>query len=85
MATGLCIRNDHLFKILVLGETGVGKTCIIRRYVQQLFTEHYRTTIGMDFALKIIDWDNGTLVRLQLWDIAGMSSSKCINSYSNHY
>lgn len=84
MANGLCIQNDHLFKVLVLGDTGVGKTCIIRRYVHQLFTEHYRTTIGMDFALKIIDWDNGTLVRLQLWDIAGMSSSKCINSYRNH-
>ncbi|XP_018412865.1 PREDICTED: ras-related protein Rab-32 isoform X2 [Nanorana parkeri] len=71
MANGLCIHKDHLFKVLVLGETGVGKTCIIRRYAQQLFTEHYRATIGMDFALKIIDWDNGTLVRLQLWDIAG--------------
>ncbi|XP_072265389.1 ras-related protein Rab-32 isoform X2 [Pyxicephalus adspersus] len=71
MVNGLCSHKDHFFKVLVLGETGVGKTCVIRRYAHQLFTEHYRTTIGMDFAFKIIEWDDGTLVRLHLWDIAG--------------
>ncbi|XP_030053894.1 ras-related protein Rab-32 isoform X2 [Microcaecilia unicolor] len=63
--------REYLFKVLVIGELGVGKTSIIRRYVHQLFSQHYRATIGVDFALKVIHLDSKTLVRMQLWDIAG--------------
>lgn len=64
-------KKEYLFKVLVIGDLGVGKTSIIKRYVHQFFSVHYRATIGVDFALKVINWDPDTLIRLQLWDIAG--------------
>ena len=64
-------KNERLYKILVIGDLGTGKTAIIKRYVHQFFSEHYRATIGVDFALKVINWDQNTIIRLQLWDIAG--------------
>ncbi|XP_029610757.1 ras-related protein Rab-38-like [Salmo trutta] len=65
------MHQDRLLKVLVIGDLGVGKTSIIKRYVHQIFSQHYRATIGVDFALKILNWDHKTVVRLQLWDIAG--------------
>uniref|UniRef100_A0A4W5PF79 Ras-related protein Rab n=1 Tax=Hucho hucho TaxID=62062 RepID=A0A4W5PF79_9TELE len=50
---------------------GVGKTSFIKRYVNMRFEEEYKASIGVDFALKTIEWDNKTVVRLQLWDTAG--------------
>ncbi|XP_045524164.1 uncharacterized protein LOC123714090 isoform X1 [Pieris brassicae] len=70
-ATSSTERREHLYKILVIGELGTGKTSIIKRYVHQFFSQHYRATIGVDFALKVLNWDANTIIRLQLWDIAG--------------
>ncbi|XP_036146160.1 ras-related protein Rab-32 isoform X4 [Monomorium pharaonis] len=68
---GVSEKREHLYKILVIGELGTGKTSIIKRYVHQFFSQHYRATIGVDFALKVLNWDPHTIIRLQLWDIAG--------------
>ena len=65
-------HKEHLYKILVIGDLGVGKTSIIKRYVHHNFSPNYRATIGVDFALKVLNWDQET-VRLQLWDIAGIA------------
>lgn len=62
---------EYLFKVIVIGEASVGKTSIIHRYVERIFNPKYKYTIGVDFALKVIEWDEDTTVRLQLWDIAG--------------
>ncbi|XP_044764978.1 ras-related protein Rab-38 isoform X2 [Coccinella septempunctata] len=64
-------RRDHLYKVLVIGDLATGKTSIIKRYVHRFFSQNYRATIGVDFALKVINWDENTVIRLQLWDIAG--------------
>uniref|UniRef100_A0A674C264 Ras-related protein Rab n=1 Tax=Salmo trutta TaxID=8032 RepID=A0A674C264_SALTR len=72
MAGGsVSVCTECLFKVLVIGERGVGKTSFITRYVNMRFKEEYKASIGVDFALKTIEWDNKTVVRLQLWDIAG--------------
>jgi Ras-related protein Rab-32 len=63
--------REYLFKVLVVGELSTGKTSFIRRYVHQFFNAHYRATIGVDFALKVIQWNESNLLRIQMWDIAG--------------
>jgi len=63
--------SEPNFKILVVGEIGTGKTCLIKRYAYGLFSHNYKSTLGVDFALKTLYWEQGITVRLQLWDIAG--------------
>ncbi|CAL1526875.1 unnamed protein product [Lymnaea stagnalis] len=69
-ANSVTVR-EHLYKVLVIGEFGVGKTSIIRRYTEGYFSPNYKLTIGVDFALKSIEWSKNVKVNLQLWDIAG--------------
>ncbi|CAI2357742.1 unnamed protein product [Caenorhabditis sp. 36 PRJEB53466] len=65
-------NNDKIsYKVLVIGDPGVGKTSIIRRFVHNVFTTNYKVTIGVDFALKILPVDENTVVHLQIWDISG--------------
>ena len=61
---------DVKYKIMILGESKVGKTSLIKRYTKGQFGGIYLTTVGMDFQDKIIDIENKK-VRLQIWDTAG--------------
>lgn len=62
--------SEFLFKVLVVGPPNAGKTCIIRQYVHKLFQPNIKSTIGVDFALKVIERKNKSIT-LQIWDIAG--------------
>ncbi|KAM9341567.1 ras-related protein Rab-32 [Symphorus nematophorus] len=72
--------TEKLFKVLVMGDLNVGKSSIVLRYVNKCFDETYKASIGVDFALKTIEWDSKTVVRLQLWDIAGQERFKKMSS-----
>lgn len=58
---------DYVFKIILLGESGVGKTSILNRYVKNTFNERYLSTIGLDFLVKNINIE-GKIIKLQIWD-----------------
>jgi len=64
-------KKEHLYKILVIGNVSTGKTSIIKRYVHKFTPSHYKATIGVDFAMKILNWNENTIIRLQFWDIEG--------------
>ncbi|KAI1724231.1 ras family domain-containing protein [Ditylenchus destructor] len=63
-------KRECLFKIIVIGDISTGKTSLIQRYVHDIINQHYKATLGVDFATKLVQCDD-TLVRLQFWDISG--------------
>jgi small GTP-binding protein len=69
--------QDHLVKILLLGDTTVGKSCLVRRFVDDKFDSNTTTTIGVDFKERAVAWDDCKL-RLQVWDTAGQERFRCI-------
>ena len=63
--------TDIAYKILLLGDSSVGKTCFLKRYTDDTFQDAYLSTIGFDFKYKTITLKNGKIVKVQLWDTAG--------------
>ncbi|KAM0675152.1 hypothetical protein GVAV_001495 [Gurleya vavrai] len=71
----------YLFKIILIGDSGVGKTCLIKRYTDEIYQQNYISTIGVDFKIKTIQVNNEP-VKLQIWDTAGQERFRTItNSY----
>jgi small GTP-binding protein len=56
-----------LFKIVLIGEAGTGKTCLVRRFCQGVFPVGQAATIGVDFLIKTVEI-NGEKIKLQIWD-----------------
>lgn len=61
---------DYIFKFIVVGDSGVGKSSIIERLAEKSFSDAYRLTIGVDYRVTTMSID-GKIVKLQLWDTAG--------------
>jgi len=70
---------DFLIKLLLIGDSGVGKSCLLLRFSEDSFTPSFITTIGIDFKIKKIFLDN-KWVKLQIWDTAGQERFRTITS-----
>ncbi|KUF96916.1 Transcription initiation factor TFIID subunit 11 [Phytophthora nicotianae] len=68
-------RKKVLLKLIILGDSGVGKTSLMNQYVNQKFSNQYKATIGADFLTKEIMLDD-KLVTMQIWDTAARSASR---------
>ena len=67
------------FKILTIGESGVGKTCVLRRFVEDKFLKNHLATIGIDFKTKTLNINNQE-IKLKIWDTAGQERFRNITT-----
>jgi len=63
-------EHDFLAKVIIIGDSGVGKTNLLTKFCDGVFKDSYVATIGVDFKLKTINVDDAK-VKLQIWDTAG--------------
>ncbi|CAK5050325.1 unnamed protein product [Meloidogyne enterolobii] len=68
---------DYLFKIVLIGDMGIGKTCIVQRFKNGTYIEKQGTTIGVDFTMKTVVMD-GKRIKLQIWDTGGQERFRTI-------
>lgn len=77
--TARAAKYDYLIKLLLIGDSGVGKSCLLLRYSDDSFTSSFITTIGIDFKIKSILCDESK-VKLQIWDTAGQERFRTITT-----
>ncbi|CAO1942198.1 unnamed protein product [Urochloa humidicola] len=70
---------DYLIKLLLIGDSGVGKSCLLLRFSDGSFTTSFITTIGIDFKIRTVELD-GKRVKLQIWDTAGQERFRTITT-----
>ena len=75
--------EEPVYKILLLGDSTVGKTCFLLRYTDNTFLDLHMSTIGLDYRLKTMILDNQRIVKVQLWDTAGQDKYRAITR--NYY
>ncbi|KAH6797755.1 Ras-related small GTP-binding family protein [Perilla frutescens var. hirtella] len=70
---------DFLIKLLLIGDSGVGKSCLLLRFSDGSFTTSFITTIGIDFKIRTVELD-GKRIKLQIWDTAGQERFRTITT-----
>lgn len=70
---------DYLFKLLLIGDSGVGKSCLLIRFADDTFTDSFISTIGVDFKIRTINV-GGKVVKLQIWDTAGQERFRTLTT-----
>ncbi|XP_067893237.1 ras-related protein Rab-3B [Heterodontus francisci] len=70
---------DYMFKLLIIGNSSVGKTSFLFRYADDTFTSAFVSTVGIDFKVKTV-YRNDKRVKLQIWDTAGQERYRTITT-----
>ncbi|WMV12348.1 hypothetical protein MTR67_005733 [Solanum verrucosum] len=70
---------DYLFKLLLIGDSSVGKSCLLLRFADDSYVDSYISTIGVDFKIRTVEQD-GKTIKLQIWDTAGQERFRTITS-----
>ncbi|XP_058097650.1 ras-related protein RABD1 isoform X2 [Magnolia sinica] len=70
---------DYLFKLLLIGDSSVGKSCLLLRFADDSYVDSYISTIGVDFKIRTVELD-GKTIKLQIWDTAGQERFRTITS-----
>ncbi len=77
------MEEEIVYKVLLLGDSSVGKTCFLLRYCDKSFQDVHLSTIGLDYRLKTITLKNNKNIKLQIWDTAGQDRFRAITK--NYY
>ena len=72
-------NNQQLLKLLLIGDSGVGKSSLLHRFADDVYTDSYISTIGVDFKIKTLEVEE-KIVKLQIWDTAGQERFRTITS-----
>lgn len=72
-------KHDYMFKLLMIGDSGVGKSSLLLRFANDEFQETYMSTVGLDFKIRTVEID-GKTIKLQMWDTAGQERFRTITS-----
>ena len=70
-------NTKNELKIIVVGNSGTGKTSFVNKWINNTFDENYKATIVSEFSYKIYDYKDKSY-KIQLWDLAGMDQNICI-------
>ena len=70
---------DYLFKIIIIGDSGIGKSAVLFRFADDIYNNNYISTIGVDFKIKTI-FVNSKIIKLQIWDTAGQERFRTITT-----
>ena len=73
----MSMNFNYLLKYVIIGDSGVGKSNILLRYINDTFSEEFKATVGVEFGAKNLQV-NGRIYRIQIWDTAGQENFRSI-------